>query len=486
MLKQVQNQKLGQSLSPQRIMLMKLLQVPTMELNGRIQDELMDNPALEVDSGEDDSTDELSSLEDTEYENGLEDEKFENDNFEEIYDDDNYNYYSGNLDEENNKKPNIRAEKTFHDHLTNQLDLLKLNEKEKTIGKQIIGSIDDDGFLRREPSAIKNDLYFSKNIEVSIDEIVEILKQIQGFDPIGVGARDLQETLLIQLEHHPNKESENYLKAHKALDKYFNQFVKKQYKALMTKLKVSEDELRDIIDIITSLNPKPGSYYANTGGTAPSYNIIPDFFVKNEGGKLNLTLNSRNAPTLKISDQFRQIIKTIQEGGKLNKKQKETVSFAKHKIEYANWFIDSIKQRQETLLKTMTAILQLQEEFFLSGDWMNLKPMILKDVAEKIDMDISTVSRVVNQKYVETEHGLFRLKEFFSESMINSDGEEISNLNIKMTIEEIINEEDKSKPLSDLQLQKALNARGYKLARRTVSKYREQLNFPVARLRKEL
>ncbi len=486
MLKQVQNQKLTQSLSPQRIMLMKLLQLPTMELNGRIEDELIDNPALEVDIGnEEDSSDEINDLENSEYDNGLEDTSFENDNIDEFYDSEDYNYFSGN-EEEEKKRPTIKAEKTFHDHLTNQLDLLKLSDVEKVIGKQIIGSIDDDGFLRREPSAIKNDLYFSKNLEVSIEEIKYVLKQIQNFDPTGVGARDLQETLLIQLEKNPHIEDKSYQLALKTLKKYFNQFVKKQYNSLMNKLKVDEPELREVVDIITALNPKPGSYFSGSGGTSPSYNIIPDFFIKNDGGILNLTLNARNAPTLKISDQFKQIIKTLQEGGKLNQKQKETVSFAKHKIEYANWFIESIRQRQETLLKTMTAIMKLQEEFFLTGDWMNIKPMILKDVAERIDMDISTVSRVVNQKYVDTEHGIFKLKSFFSESMINTDGEEISNLNIKKTIEDIIHTEDKTKPLSDLQLQNKLNEKGFKLARRTVSKYREQLNFPVARLRKEL
>ncbi len=465
---------------------MKLLQVPTMDLNSRIEDELMDNPALEVDNGKEESTDELADLDNSEYENGLEDDKFENDNIDEFYDSENYNYYSGE-DEEANRRPNIRAEKTFHDHLNNQLDLLKLTQTEKIIGKQIIGSIDEDGFLRREPSAIKNDLYFSKNLEVSVEEIEKVLQQIQTFDPIGVGARDLQETLIIQLKNSPHDENDQlHTLAIKTLEKYFNQFVKKQYKSLMTKLKVNEDELRKIIDLITALNPKPGSYFASSGGTRPSYNIIPDFFVKNEGGQLQLTLNSRNAPTLKISNQFKQIIKSVQEGSKLNEKQKETVSFAKHKVEYANWFIESIRQRQETLIKTMTAIMQLQESFFLTGDWMNLKPMILKDVADKIEMDISTVSRVVNQKYVETEHGIFKLKEFFSESMVNTDGEEISNRNIKITIEEIINNEDKTKPFSDIQLQQELKEKGYKLARRTVSKYREQLNFPVARLRKEL
>ncbi len=485
MLKQVQNQKLSQNLSPQRIMLMKLLQVPTMDLNARIEDELIDNPALEVDTGTEpeDTDDDLTNLEETEYENGLEDEQFENDNMDEYLNDSGESYYH-DPDNEDKRGPIIKAEKTFHDHLNNQLSMVKFEPEERIIGQQIIGSIDDDGFLRREPEAIKNDLYFSKNLEVSVEDIERVLKRIQTFDPLGVGAQDLQETLKIQLENNPHIQEPDYQMALKVVTKYFKQFVKKQYNALNTKLKVDDEKLKEVIDIITSLNPKPGAYFQE--GSSASFNIIPDFFVKNENGKLELTLNSRNAPSLKISNQFKQIINTIQEGGKLNKQQKEAASFAKHKIEYANWFIESIKQRQETLMKTMTAIIELQEEFFMTGDWMRIKPMILKDVAEKIDMDISTVSRVANQKYVDTEHGIFKLKDFFSESMVNAEGKEISNLNIKMTMEEIINDEDKTKPYSDLQLQEKLKEKGYKLARRTVSKYREQLNFPVARLRKEL
>ncbi len=469
-------------------MLMKLLQVPTMDLNARIEDELIDNPALEVDNesdsnSEDEDMDDLASLEETEYENGLEDDQFENDNMEDFLESSGESYYQNN-EEDDKRGPSIKAVKSFHDHLSSQLAMLKLSDQEKLIGQQIIGSIDDDGFLRREPEALRNDLYFSKNIEVTVEDIEQILKKIQNFDPIGVGAKDLQDTLKIQLLHHPNIEEPEYQMALKVVTKYFNQFVKKQYNSLNNKLKVDDAKLKEVIEIITSLNPKPGSYFQGTNNA--SYNIIPDFFVKNENGKLHLTLNSRNAPTLKISNQFKQIVKSIQEGGKLSKEQKEAASFAKHKIEYANWFIESIKQRQETLIKTMSAIIELQEEFFLSGDWMRIKPMILKDVAERIDMDISTVSRVANQKYVDTEHGIFKLKDFFSESMVDSEGKEISNLNIKMTMEDIINGEDKSKPLSDLQLQEKLKERGYKLARRTVSKYREQLNFPVARLRKEL
>ncbi len=482
MLKQFQNQKLSQTLSPQRVMLMKLLQVPTLDLNARVEEELMDNPALEIDTGDEDSTtDELKELDSEDLEKGLE-EDYLQDDFEDGYDfDGGSSYYD---QEDDNPNARIKAESSFHDHLLNQLNMLKLNEDDKNIGLQLIGSIDDDGFLRREPLAIKNDLYFSKGLQVDTERIESILERIQNFDPPGVGAQNLQETLLLQLERNPHIEEPEYQLAQKVLANYFNQFVKKRYNTLQTRLKISESQLKEVLDIITGLNPRPGNSFVQS--SVKSSYIIPDFFVRNENGDLQLTLNSKNAPSLRISKQFQNILNKLKEGGKLSKQQKETAAFAKHKIDYANWFIESIKQRQNTLLSTMQAILEFQRDFFLSGDWMNIKPMILKDIAEIIEMDVSTVSRVVNQKYVDTEHGIFRLKEFFSESLINDDGEEVSSLNIKKALEDIIEKEDKRKPLSDLKLHELLKEKGYNLARRTVSKYREQLNIPVSRLRKEL
>ncbi len=364
-----------------------------------------------------------------------------------------------------------------------QLGLLKLEEKEQVIAEQIIGSIDEDGYLRRETSAIVDDLAFRQNITASIEEIEGLIKRIQQFDPPGVAARNLQECLLLQLKRQ-KEEGKHVDVAIKALTKYFDEFTKKHYEKIQRGLNLDDDQLREVMQHIIRLNPKPGGTAGETN-KAENY-VVPDFFIMNNAGKLELTLNNRNAPELRISEGYRDMLKEYDRGAKKDKRQKEAVLFIKQKIDSAKWFIDAIKQRQHTLLSTMNAIMEHQYSFFLTGDETELNPMILKDIAEKINLDISTVSRVANSKFVQTEFGTYRLKFFFSESLSTDSGEEVSTREVKKILSDMIEEEDKKHPLSDERLTELLQEKGYNIARRTVAKYREQLNVPVARLRKEL
>ncbi|MDE3236169.1 MAG: RNA polymerase factor sigma-54 [Bacteroidota bacterium] len=488
-------QKLLQKLSPQQIQLMKLLQVPTANLEERIKEELEENPALEMsdEAGEEEFSDELRDEFDTSEEDdydldGSEDEYENLDLSEYVADDDGeiaeYKMKDDNYPEMDDKKViPIKNEVSFYELLIDQLGLLNLDEREYKIAEQIVGSLDDDGYLRRELESIVDDLAFRQNISTDEKEVELLIKRIQQFDPPGIGARDLQECLLLQLER-KLKEGIHVDLALQVLKKYFDEFTKKHYEKIQRGLNLSDEQLREVINQIIKLNPKPGGNVGDIN-KAESY-IVPDFFIINNNGKLELTLNSRNAPDLRISEGYKDMMKEYEKGSKKDKRQKEAVLFIKQKIDSAKWFIDMIKQRQHTLIITMQAIMNHQKDFFLTGDETELKPMILKDIAEKTDLDISTVSRVANSKFVQTEFGTYRLKFFFSESLSTDSGEEVSTREVKKILSDLIEAEDKRKPLSDEYLTDMLNQKGYNIARRTVAKYREQLNIPVARLRKEL
>ncbi len=488
-------QKLLQKLSPQQIQLMKLLQVPTASIEERIKEELEDNPALE--QGEDEENretdDEIKDEFETEEEenfdlDGSEDEYENPDVSEYVVDDDgeiaDYKMKDDNYPEMDDKQTlPIKLENSFFDLVLDQLGMLELDERRFKIAEQIVGSLDDDGYLRRELSSIADDLAFRQNVMTDDKEVEEIIKQIQQFDPPGVAARDLQECLLIQLKR---KKSEGIAVglAIEVMSKYYDEFIKKHYEKIQKGLGLNDDQLKDVIHQIIKLNPKPGGNIGEMN-KAETY-IIPDFYVINNNGILELSLNSRNAPELKISEGYREMMKQYDRGSKKDKRQKEAVIFIKQKIDSAKWFIEMILQRQHTLLSTMGAIIKHQEEFFLSGDVLTMRPMILKDVAEKTGLDISTVSRVASSKFVQTEFGTYRLKYFFSESLSTDSGEEVSTREVKEILSNMIDAEDKHKPISDEFLTDMLNEKGYNIARRTVAKYREQLNIPVARLRKEL
>lgn len=479
------HQSLSQKLSPQQIQFIKLLQIPTAELESRIEEELEINPALEEGK---DEPEETPASEDNFEENSSEEDFSESDDDIDVEDylrDDDIAGYKmqgdGPSDEEERESP-LATASTLQDQLLNQLGFLKLDDKQTAIGKQLIGSIDSDGYLRRELDLIVNDLAFAQNIEVTEEEVEEVLFKIQTFDPAGIAARDLQECLSLQLER--KDDSIPVVKiAQEIIDNHFEEFTKKHYDKIQKKLDIDDEEMKRAINLITKLNPKPGG---GSNEDVKTQYVIPDFILFNNNGKLELSLNSRNAPELRISRSYAEMFESYDKGAKKDKKLKEAVTFVKQKLDAAKWFIDAIKQRQQTLLKTMSAIVKYQYEFFLEGDESKLRPMILKDIATEISMDISTVSRVANSKSVQTEFGVYPLKYFFSEGIATESGEDVSSREVKHILKEIIEAEDKKKPLSDEKLEKMLKEKGYNIARRTVAKYREQLNIPVARLRKEL
>ncbi|WP_166335877.1 RNA polymerase factor sigma-54 [Sphingobacterium chungjuense] len=487
MLKQTLQQKLLQKLSPQQIQFIKLLQVPTVSLDARIKEELEENPALEDGS--------LTNMSEPteEYPDRDPDDNFEMEersteeefSVEEYIQEDDFNEYSSSYsgdDEDDRKEIPVAIQDSFYENLRNQLDLLALSDKLYQIGLQIIGSLDDDGYLRRPIHSLIDDLAFSQNVIAEEQDVLEILQVVQEFDPAGVGARDLQECLLIQLR---KKDTTNPIiqKAVIVIEKYLEEFIKKHYDKIEKQLGVDSVELREIFAEILKLNPKPGDSGAVAG---KQLHVIPDFHISNNDGVLHLTLNGRNAPELRVSRSYQEMFAHYEKAEKNDKKMKDAVQFVKQKLDSAKWFIDAIKQRQQTLLKTMNAIMEYQYDYFLKGDDRLLKPMILKDIAERIEMDISTVSRVANSKYVQTEFGTFLLKSFFSEAIQTDSGEEVSNKEVKKILEECIANEDKRKPLADEKLTDILKEKGYSIARRTVAKYREAMNIPVARLRKEL
>ncbi|HLU88834.1 MAG TPA: RNA polymerase factor sigma-54 [Cyclobacteriaceae bacterium] len=478
------NQTLSQKLSPQQIQFIKLLQVPTAELESRIEEELEANPALEegreedVDSNPEDVQENYESeVVNEEKDLNIEDYLSEDYGGYKMHGDGNYS-----PDDEDREMP-LSSTTSLHEQLISQLNFLKLDERQKIIGRQLIGSIESDGYIRRDLEAIINDLAFSQNIETDIDEVEEVLLKIQTFDPAGIAARNLQECLIIQLERKEHPHDPIVRHAINVISNCFDEFTKKHYDKILKKCNLDEDTLKEIIQMITRLNPKPGG---TSDGTMRTQYIIPDFILTNVNGKFEISLNSKNAPELRMSRSYSEMFNAYDKSDKKDKKLKDTVTFVKQKLDAAKWFIDAIKQRQHTLLKTMQAILDYQIEFFAEGDETKLRPMILKDIAEKIDMDISTVSRVANSKSIQTEFGVFPLKYFFSEGIATDGGEDVSNREVKSVLLKMVEEEDKKKPLSDDKLVKLLNNKGYNIARRTVAKYREQLQIPVARLRKEL
>ena len=485
MLKQSLQYKLLQKLSPQQIQLMKLIQLPTQAFEERLKQEIEENPALDTGKEESDSfEDDMSN----EYDDtGTEKIDAENINIDEYLSDDEIpsyktqaNNYSSDDDEKNVP---YAAGTSFHQSLKNQLNTFSLNDEEKSIAEFLVGSIDDSGYIRREILDLVDDLAFIANIFTTEEKVLSVLKKVvHNLDPIGVGARDLKECLIIQLKS--KEKNKTRALAINILENAFDHFVKKHYKKLLEKFSISEDELKEVNTEISKLNPKPGSSYSGNNKIAEQ--IVPDFSIKIIDGELDLTLNSRNAPELHVSREYNNMLKGYQESNVKTKSQKDAVFFIKQKLDAAKWFIDAIKQRQQTLLVTMNTIMHYQYEYFLTGDERKLKPMILKDIADKINMDVSTVSRVANSKYVSTPYGTKLIKEFFSESMKNDQGEDVSTREIKKILETVIQEEDKKKPLTDEKLSKILKEKGYPIARRTVAKYREQLELPVARLRKEI
>jgi RNA polymerase sigma-54 factor len=496
MLNQRLQQKLLQKLSPQQILLMKLLQIPSIALEQRIKQEIEENPALE-------ETNDLEELagNDLEFENPPDDEEKDPDKEEEtevknsddefdfedyIADDDDVPAYKLNAnnyspDDERREIPFVSGS-TFQELLFSQLGMRNLDERQEKIAVYIIGNIDESGYLNREISAMIDDLVFAMNIHATKDELLELLNIIQELDPPGVGARNLQECLLLQLKRKEDVDRSTEL-AIEIIDRHFNEFTKKHYEKIIKKAKITEQELKDAIDEILKLNPKPGNSHSDSAKS--NHYILPDFFVFNDNGGLEFQLNSKNAPELRLNRTYVDMLDTYS-NSKNKGPHRDAISFVKQKIDSARWFIDAIKQRQNTLQITMQAILEYQQEYFLTGDETKLRPMILKDIAEIVNLDISTISRVANSKYVQTPFGTFLLKSFFSESMQTDSGEEVSTREIKKILSDCIDAEEKGKPLTDEQLTKILKEKGYNIARRTVAKYREQLNIPVARLRKEL
>ena len=475
------SQSLQQKLSPQQIQFIKLLQIPTIELDTRIEEELEINPALEEGADEESKDDDPFDDEfDDEYKDRNED--LDIDSYLQGEDYAGYKMQGdGNYGEEERDMP-LATSSSLTDSLLQQFGYLQLTEEQRVIGLQLIGSIETDGYIRRSMQAIVNDLAFSQNVFTDTEEIEEVLRKVQSFDPAGIAARSLPECLLLQLYRKDQSDPYNIL-AIRIIEDFFDEFSKKHYDKIQRRLNISDDSLKKVIDIIIKLNPKPGSV---DGESSTAQYLIPDFILVNASGKLELSLNSKNAPELRISRSFADMLDTYDKSSKQNKSLKETVSFVKQKLDAAKWFIDAIKQRQQTLLRTMNAIVRFQYDFFLTGDESKLRPMILKDIATLIDMDVSTVSRVANSKAIQTEFGIYPLKYFFSEGIATDSGEDVSSREVKNILREMIDSEPKLNPLSDDKLEKILNDRGYNIARRTVAKYREQLNIPVARLRKQL
>jgi RNA polymerase sigma-54 factor len=480
MLNQRLQLKLSQKLSPQQIQLMKLIQLPVLELEQRLSREIEENPALET--GKENEEDIYEESEDYNDENINDDEI----NVEEYLSDDDvpdYKLKSNNhsADDEQKNIPFISGI-SFNEFIKNQLQTFSFNKSDIEIAHFLVGSIDQTGYIRRELLDLVDDLAFTMGIYTDIDSVEKILKTIHLLDPPGVGARNLRECLIIQLRRKNLSIAVN--NAIEIIENHFDMFIKKHYQKIILKLNISEDDLKGAIKEVEKLNPKPGAAFSES--TKINSSIIPDFTIEIIENKLNLTLNSRNAPELHVSNEYKNMLSGYKETAKASKSQKDAVIFIKQKLDAARWFIDAINQRNQTLLLTMKAIMDFQKEYFLSGDESKLKPMILKDIAEKVQMDISTISRVASIKYVDSPYGIKLIKSFFSEGITNDKGIEVSTIEIKKKLKNIIEKEDKSKPLTDEQLTKLINKKGYPIARRTVAKYREMIGCPVARLRKKL
>jgi RNA polymerase sigma-54 factor len=485
MLKQKLQQKLLQKLSPQQIQMIKLLEIPTLQIEQRIKKELEENPAL--DEGSDDEALPSEENDEDEFEdNDKDQEEFTLDDYIEEDDIPEYRLQTNNYSKDDDKRAEIpfSAGSSFHEHLEDQLGLRELTDEQKILGEYIIGNIDEDGYLRRELTNIVDDLAFLQNITTTEQELEEVLNIVQDLEPAGVGARSLRECLMLQLEK-KNHEQASVKLAYTLIDLHFEEFTKRHYDKIIARLGISEGELKLAIDEILKLNPKPGGVYSDPFSKT-AQPIIPDFILEHSEEGFDLHLNSRNLPELRLSTAYNEMLRAYSRDKGQKKEMKDAIMFVKQKIDSAKWFIDAIKQRQNTLLLTMNAILEYQQEYFIDGDETRLRPMILKDVAEMTGLDISTVSRVANSKYIQTHFGIFPLKFFFSEGLQTDSGEEVSTREIKRILQDCIDNEEKRRPLTDERLTEILQEKGYLIARRTVAKYREQLNIPVARLRKEI
>lgn len=484
MLDQKLQQKLQQKLSSQQIQVIKMLEIPTMMLEQRIKEEMEENPALEVDEQFDENAPEQNESDDNESDS-RDDDEFSIDDY---FNEDEYSNYkfkdnnnSGNSEQ---KEIPFSVGNSFHENLYEQLSLLNLNEHEMFVADFILGNIDDEGYLRRDLENICDDIMFAHNVETSDKELQHILKLVQSLDPAGVGARDLQECLLLQITRKPR--TATTVTAAEILRNYYTEFTKKHYDKIQQSLEIERDDLKDAIDEIMKLNPKPGNAYSDSLQKGTTQFIVPDFTIEDQNGKLSVQLHSRNEPELHVSKSYIDMYAQYKNGEDSSKSNKEAVQFIRQKIDSAKWFIDAIKQRKNTLLSTMQAIFEYQKAFFETGDEARLKPMILKDIAEIVGLDVSTVSRVANSKYVQTPYGMFQLKHFFSEGMQTDAGDEVSSREIKAILSDSIQAENKQTPFTDEQLTEVLKEKGYVIARRTVAKYREQLGIPVGRLRKEV
>lgn len=488
MLKQNLQLKLSQKLSPQQIQLMKLIQLPTQAFEQRLKEEMVENPALETGKEDEYEKDEYDTSEDFDDYDDYDNERIDADeiNIDEYLSDDEipgYKTQANNYsDDDEDRTMPFAAPVSFHQNLIDQLNTFILTDEEREIAEFLVGSIDDMGYIRRSIPDIVDDMAFTQGIYTDEKTTERILHVIHELEPSGVGARDLQECLLLQLKHKTPTASVSL--ATDIIEHQFDAFTKKHYDKLLQKYDISQDQLRAAIDEIERLNPKPGGSYESS--TKAVEHVVPDFAIRIVDGELELTLNGRNAPELHVSKDYQEMLQTYKDSRDKSNAQKDAVQFIKQKLDSAKWFIDAIRQRQETLFVTMNAIMHYQEEYFLDGDEAKLKPMILKDIADMIGLDISTVSRVANSKYVETPYGTKLIKEFFSEAMKNDQGEDVSTIEIKKILETVISEEDKRKPLPDDKLAEILKDKGYPIARRTIAKYREQLDIPVARMRKKI
>lgn len=487
MLKQFINLKLTQKLSPQQIQLMKLIQLPTQAFEQRLLEEMNENPALEPGSENDYEKDEFESESYDDYDES-ESERIdaEDINIDEYLSNDEipeYKTQTNNYsDDDGSHESPLVASVSFHQDLINQLNTFVLSDDERQIAEFLVGSIDDMGYIRRSISDLVDDMAFTQGVYTDQNTVEKILNVIHQLEPPGVGARDLQECLLLQLKHKTPTEFVEL--AYDIIENQFDAFTKKHYDKLVQKYDISNETLKKAIGEIEKLNPKPGGSF--NGNTKVTENVVPDFAIRIVDGDLELSLNGRNAPALHVSKDYQEMMQTYKSSKDKSNQQKEAVQFIKQKLDSAKWFIDAIRQRQETLYVTMNAIMHFQEDFFLDGDETKMKPMILKDIADMVGLDISTVSRVANSKYVETPYGTKLIKEFFSEAMKNDQGEDVSTLEIKKILQNVIEAEDKRKPLPDDQLSEILKEKGYPIARRTIAKYREQLDIPVARMRKKI
>lgn len=482
MLKQRLTQKLLQKLSPQQIQMIKLLEIPTVQLEERIRKEIEENPALE--EGAEESSDKEEKEEGATEEK--EQDEFSLDDYLQEEDIPDYRLESRNYSKGDEKKSEIpfSTGSSFHEFLESQIGLRPMDEKQRMLADYILGNIDEDGYLRREIENIVDDLAFSQNITTTEEELQEVLDIVQDLDPAGVGARNLRECLILQMERN-EEESPAIELATTILSKFFNEFTKKHYNKIKARLNIVDEELKEALAEILKLNPKPGGSFSDPLNKENQH-IIPDFILEYSEEGLEINLNSRNLPELKISRTYSEMLETYTMSKEKSKSQKEAVGFVKQKLDSARWFIDAMRQRHNTLLLTMNAILDYQAAYFLEGDETRLRPMILKDIADRTDLDISTVSRVANSKYIQTHFGILPLKYFFSEGLLTESGEEVSTREIKSILQECIDKEDKKKPMTDEKLTEILQSKKYLIARRTVAKYREQLNIPVARLRKEV